>query len=731
MTYPVKRFGQEGTSNASGFAAASASHDCGLVELRALYGFVVVLFVLLCHPLRAQSKHIVTLHDLQSLEDASYLQVSPLGDYVAYVWKEYLWISSTQRGSFPRQFAKAKVPLWAPDGTKLAYYSDESGTTQLWVLDVQTEKVEQVTSIVNGIDPDPATAMYWFYDPLRFSWSPDSTKLVFASRVNAKGAFNKDVGAQVLSGEVRDTDGKPLVLTTSTPSDWTLKGIFRSATNPPLWTAQQQQNDLLLPKKASELFVVDLHLKKVSQLTQDHAGYYHPAWSPDGRTIACVSVEGVPLARRKALNTNVYLIDVSNGKKTILTRGSGEKRVPTWSPDGRWIAYLGRHGFGQQSVFLIAADGRSKPRRCTYILHRHVLDFHWWPDSKSIVAVNVDGVSWPITRINILTNRVEFLDGREPSHRWPVSVSSTGDLVWQQSDGIRMGAIFVRKPADSDRHLLIDLNPQVKQWELGKQEIVRWKNRRGDDKEGVLIKPVGYVPGHLYPLIVDGYPHIGIGFLGSAMFGNQAWASRGYAVFFPDARAPHVYENHFKTELIDQAGRGPHGWEVAVDDVMSGVDELVRRRIADPNRMALYGFSNGGGVVNYLVTRTRRFKCAISVAGALSDWLRPFFLETDSQVPLWAGGITPFNDPQGYIELSAVFRLDKAVTPMLLADGDDDGVFLLNTVEMYNGLRWFDRDVTLLRYPGQGHGFTGASMEDFWVRENSFLDSHLNPNIGK
>lgn len=64
---------------------------------------------------------------------------------------------------------------------------------------------------------------------------------------------------------------------------------------------------------------------------------------------------------------------------------------------------------------------------------------------------------------------------------------------------------------------------------------------------------------------------------------------------------------------------------------------------------------------------------------------------------------------------------------MLLADGDDDGEFLLDTLEMYNGLRWFGRDVTMLRYPRQGHGFTGDSLKDFVERELEFFDSHLMP----
>ena len=520
---------------------------------------IVFLIVVSCSAGRAQIRHLVSLRDLETLEDATYLQVSPTGEMVAYVWKEHLWVMSTQQGSSPRQFGDAKFPLWSPDGMKLAYYSAESGTSQLWILNLDKSKAEQVTALKEGIDPDPTMGLYWFFDPLRFSWSPDGTKLVFASRVieNADDTANEAENFSDLSSKTRT---QPLVLAANTPADWTLRGVLRSASNLPKWSLGQKRSDELSAKKVSQLFVVELLRRTVQQFTHDHAGYYHPAWSPDGRTIACVSADGKFPSRGSPATTNIYLVDVATHKRRALTIGTGEKRVPTWSPDGTSIAYLARHGFGQQSVFVVPHDGRAKPINCTGIMRRHVLDFQWWPNSMSLMVVTVDGVSWPISRVGIQPSHEVLRIGNEPSHRWPVSVSRTGVLVWQQSDGSRIGSIFVRHSGNDHSYLLVDLNPQVQTWELGKQEVVKWKNARGEPKEGVLIKPAGYKAGIRYPLIVDGYPHMGNGFFGWAMLGNQAWASMGYAVFFPDARAPHVYENHFKTEVFDQAGRGPHGW---------------------------------------------------------------------------------------------------------------------------------------------------------------------------
>jgi dipeptidyl aminopeptidase/acylaminoacyl peptidase len=246
--------------------------------------------------------------------------------------------------------------------------------------------------------------------------------------------------------------------------------------------------------------------------------------------------------------------------------------------------------------------------------------------------------------------------------------------------------------------------------------------------EGILIKPVGYRAGLRYPLIVDGYPGTVDGFQAGPLGGNQAWAAKGYAVFFPNPRAPHAWVNPFKNVAFDHAGIGPKGWEVTLDDVLSGVDTLIHQGFVDPDRMGLYGFSNGGGTVNYLVTQTNRFKCAVSVAGTLGDWVRPMLLHTDNRtLKAWANDVDPWANLQEYVQLSAVFRTEKIRTPMLLADGDEDGDFLLDTIEMYNGLRWFGKDVMLLRYPGQGHGFTGPALKDFWMRENDFFDKYLKP----
>jgi dipeptidyl aminopeptidase/acylaminoacyl peptidase len=104
---------------------------------------------------------------------------------------------------------------------------------------------------------------------------------------------------------------------------------------------------------------------------------------------------------------------------------------------------------------------------------------------------------------------------------------------------------------------LSDLNPRISEWALGELSVARWKNSRREDIAGILIKPVGYQKGTVYPLIVDPYP--GRTFMGYLMSGNQAFASRGYAVFFPNGRPAHKWWNPFKGKAFDEATRGAAG----------------------------------------------------------------------------------------------------------------------------------------------------------------------------
>lgn len=184
-------------------------------------------------------------------------------------------------------------------------------------------------------------------------------------------------------------------------------------------------------------------------------------------------------------------------------------------------------------------------------------------------------------------------------------------------------------------------------------------------------------------MIVDVYPMQRNPHWMLPIMGNQAWAAAGYLVFKPFVRAPHTWVNCSGPPDFCAASRGPAGWDTGVADAMGGIDAVVARGLADPNRLCLYGFSNGGGMAAYLATSTDRFRCVVIVAPALPNWIGSPLLTTEMWPMLteWVGR-SPLEAPQDYLALSSVYRADRVTAPMLLAVGDNDGTFMLGSVEL-------------------------------------------------
>lgn len=685
-----------------------------------------------------QAKRLVTFEDLTAISRIEQLRLSPDGETLLYTIEEKpdLFIVGTKAGSSPHSIGEGTVPRWSPDSRRIAYYSRKSGTLQLWTFDINISRTKQVTDIEGGIKPDHLTCcigLEW-HEAENYSWSPDGTRLVFHSQTYIPRTSAVRVSKNVIPDPSNAVKGEPLILTNHTAPEWTLSDVFRAGgfLDPRLYQGQNEPLPTQDPTtvKVDELYTADVTSGVVSRLTNDDLGYFNPEWSPDGKEILCISNEGRELTGWGAGPTNLYSVDAASGKARALTSDSVYKDDAVWSPDGRWISYFGaaKPRLASVYVFVMPSSGGPSVNVTEHLDRKAFAPLYWMPKSDSIILNYVNGVDRPIGRLDIRTGEVNRVHDSSIAWRQSLTVSRSGTIAWNQKDPTCPSCIYVVPSGSTSPYLLLNLNPQIKELKLGVQEVIRWKNGRGDQMEGVLLKPADYDNTKSYPLVVDVYPKQPNGFKGSPMVPAQAWASRGYAVLFPNGDAPNAWENPWKSMRSMASARGVAGIEIAVDDVTSGVNEVVRLGIADSHRVCLYGFSNGGAVVNQVITRTNRFVCAISVAAALSaDWSSDFFLYTSGKSVTEIAGASPWEDPHAYYELSAVQHLDKVSTPLLLADGDNDGPALVGNIEMYNGLRWLGKDVTLLRYPGQGHGFTGPAMRDFWERENKFLDSYLHP----
>jgi dipeptidyl aminopeptidase/acylaminoacyl peptidase len=258
-------------------------------------------------------------------------------------------------------------------------------------------------------------------------------------------------------------------------------------------------------------------------------------------------------------------------------------------------------------------------------------------------------------------------------------------------------------PAAVAERRLTDTNPQLGELLRFPKQLVRWKGAEGLEIEGLLVYPPGYVQGERVPLMlnVHGGPSgtHSTGFTpGSRVWGWPRFAQAGYAILFPNPRGSGGYGEAFRAANL-------RDWGVKdFEDLMRGVDALVERGIADPERLAVGGWSYGGFMTSTIVTKTDRFKAAI-IGAAVTD-LASFTGTTDipdfsrSYFRSW-----PWQDPAVYVEHSALFHAGSVKTPSLIVHGDkDERVPIGQSYEFYQALKARGVPSELLVLPRQPHG---------------------------
>jgi len=378
------------------------------------------------------------------------------------------------------------------------------------------------------------------------------------------------------------------------------------------------------------------------------------------------------------------------------------------SPDGKKTAYIDVEipVAGPSLLFCACGTASSDPRP---ISRRVIIDFQWAADSNSLWVITVDGADEPVGRL--------YLDGkfekvsRQPALRRRGGFAAANNVVaWVETDGAHAGRLWTRDRSGNVR-MILDPNPQMANWDIGTQEVVRWKNAHGEELQGVLMKPKR---GSKFPLVVDPYSNWRNGFNNIAPLGNYAFVKEGFAVFFPDHRAPLIQPlSGFGEDYVGRSlTRDPV--DVLVDDVMSGVNDLVRRGVADPSRLFLYSTSNGASAINQLLTGTRAFRAAVSHAG-VSDWLRYYeeqkARQADVLIAGFLGGRKPEDSPELYRRISPVYQADKIKTPLILAVGDKD-IRLADAQRFNEALRKAGAPVTFVTYPNEGHEFSNKATAE-------------------
>jgi dipeptidyl aminopeptidase/acylaminoacyl peptidase len=278
--------------------------------------------------------------------------------------------------------------------------------------------------------------------------------------------------------------------------------------------------------------------------------------------------------------------------------------------------------------------------------------------------------------------------------------------------------------ADGKLTRITTVNPQAEQWKLPQVSIVSWKGAGGQTVEGILELPPDYKKGDKIPLVVEihGGPTTATYFkLQYWIYGRTLLPAKGYAVLCPNYRGSTGYGDRFTTDLIGREN------DVDVEDILKGVDALVERGIADPDTLAVSGWSNCGFLTNCIITKTTRFKAAISGAGIVDAIMEWGSNDEPAYAMVFKQGL-PWTNPEKYHKASPTYDLGKVKTPTLIhVGGNDERCPPAHSRMLYRALKEYVHVPTeLIVYPGEAHGIAKyrnrrAKLE--W--DLAWLDRHV------
>ena len=467
-----------------------------------------------------------------------------------------------------------------------------------------------------------------------------------------------------------------------------------------------------LSAQHDHLYLFDLATRTATLLLPGDYDEAAPSWSPDGRSIAFVSRRRPEFDRTD--NYDLYVVGATPGAEPRqITTFEGPdldpewgSRAPAWSPDGTQIAYvqggpLALLYYAGQKVAVVPVAG-GPARVLTGALDRNVLSPAFSSDGSQVFFLLEDDRVYHLARVPAAGGAVaRFVEGQRALTDF--SLGRDGRLVVASSSTTGPTEL-----AAVEGQELRPITRQNAEWlhelRLSPVEPIAVRSRDGTQIHGFMVKPPDYQPGRRYPTILR--IHGGPVWQFYYNFANLDWqvlAAHGYVVLGVNPRGSSGRGEKFSTAIWAKWGQKD------AEDVLAAVDWAVAQGIADPARLGVGGWSYGGILTDEVIARDRRFKAATSGAG-IANALAGY--GTDQYVKEYEAELgTPWKNLKAYVEVSYPFlHADRIVTPTLFLGGDDDwNVPLINSEQMYQALKSLGRETQLVVYPGATHSLSKPS----------------------
>ncbi|MGI9515878.1 MAG: prolyl oligopeptidase family serine peptidase [Pirellulaceae bacterium] len=559
-------------------------------------------------------------------------------------------------------------PVWSPDGKRLAFISDRSGSSQLHVMWFDTREVAQLTHLESA--------------PSSIAWSKDGTQICF-------------------SQFVADKESPLSIKLPSRPkgAKWADPAIIVDRLS---W---QRDGSGYRPPGYNHIYTIDAVLGGTPRKISDgDYNYSDPQWSLDGKTIYVTSIRK-PDAEYLRGDSEIYTIDLETLEFEPLTDREGPDRGARVSPDGQWIAYT---GYNQQNftshlsdLYLMRADGSDK-RQLTEGLPNSPSSVTWAEDNSGLYFtmgeqgntnanfVSVDG------ELSQVTNGVQSLSG--------FSLSKTGQVASVRSSFQQPGDLVTFSLAEPGNVTsLVDVNNDILDgMTLGDAEELWFTSSDGLKCQGWLIKPADFDPNKKYPMLM--WIHGGPWSMYSVRFSwaFQNFAAEGYAVLYTNPRGSTGYGQQFVNGIqYSYPGKD-------YDDLMAGVDEALKRDWVDEENMFVCGGSGGGVLTAWIVGHTDRFRAAVSMRPVI-NW-HSFVGTTDGSSWYHQFRSFPWEDPLEYSVRSPLRYVENVTTPTMVMTGEADlRTPMTQSEEYYRALKMLKKETLLIRMPEEYHGWRRPS----------------------
>ncbi|HEY7754007.1 MAG TPA: S9 family peptidase [Steroidobacteraceae bacterium] len=463
----------------------------------------------------------------------------------------------------------------------------------------------------------------------------------------------------------------------------------------------------LLTDRRQHLYAFDVKTREAVQLTGGPNDEYLPSWSPDGRLIAYATKRGDDPDRH--LNWDIYLVEPRAGAiERRLTTAEGadvdpswESR-PEWSPDSRRIAYLrsgdDRHIYykpWQLHVIDVQTGGVTIPADIDRCFTRP----RFSQDGRSVLALVEQSRVTHLSRIELASGRITPLTtGPRFDVAFDVAGGRLAVLGGDDAHPYRLEAVERGR-----LRTIADHNEWVGQRQLGSVEAISFPSADGTIIEGLLARPADYVAGRRYPTILRIHGGPVYQFSHEFMEDWQVYTGAGYAVVAANPRGSSGRGFDFSRAIWADWGNKD------AEDVLAAVDHAIGLGVADAGRLAVGGHSYGGILTNAVIARDPRFKAAASGAGA-SNFLGTYGVDMYIREYDFELG-RPWDNREAWDRVSfPFFQANRIRTPTLFYCGELDlNVPCVGSEQMYQALKALRVPAQLVIYPGEWHDITVPS----------------------